>query len=128
MARDRLAIRLFSLGMEFYSTIAQLIPLLLIGIFLETRYASRLQARLAAMTPAAKRGVYYRVLAVYASGILPWLQLVALGAGLAAETLVIHVLAVGSGTDFTRAVAEYAAYLLVGVLVMGLMDIAMATV
>jgi len=111
--------------MEFYATIAQLLPILMLAIILESRYAERMQARMRAVQGS---GPLYRTLMVYARGVLPWLQLLALGAAFAAEVLAIHVLASGRESTFTRAFLEYAAYLVLGVLVMGLWDIASAQV
>ena len=107
--------------MEFYATAAQLLPILMVAILLETRYAERMQARLGTLEA---RGPLYRVLAFYARGVLPWLQLLALSMAFAAEILAIRVLAVGQGSLFTRTVLEYTMYLLLGVLVMGLVDVA----
>ena len=108
--------------MEFYATAAQLLPILMVAILLETRYAERMQARLAALET---RSPLDRVLSFYARGVLPWLQLLALGMAFAAEILAIRVLAVGQGSLLTRNVLEYTIYLLLGVLVMGLVDMAM---
>jgi hypothetical protein len=107
--------------MEFYATAAQLLPILMVAILLETRYAERMQARLATLET---RGPLDRVLSLYARGVLPWLQLLALAMASAAEVLAIRVLAVGQGGPFTRNVLEYTIYLLLGVLVMGLVDMA----
>jgi hypothetical protein len=111
--------------MEFYATIAQLVPILMVAMLLETRYAERMQARLRTTQGS---GPYFRTLSVFARGVLPWLQLMALSAAFTAEVLAIHVLAVGRDSTFTRAFVEYATYLVLGVLVMGLVDIASALV
>ena len=107
--------------MEFYSTVAQLLPILTLAMLLETRYAERMQARLRTLEP---RGLPYRVLSFYARGALPWLQLVALCAAFTAEILAVRVLAVGQDSQFVRNFLEYTTYVLVGVLVMGLVDVA----
>ena len=111
--------------MEFYATTAQLLPILMVAMLLESRYAERMQARLTARKGS---GPLYRAFSVYARGVLPWLQLLALGAASAGEILAIHVLASGQDSTFTRTFLEYAAYLVLGVLVMGLWDIASAQV
>jgi hypothetical protein len=111
--------------MEFYATIAQLLPILMVAIMLESRYAERVQARVRTL-PAS--GPLYRTLRVYARGILPWLQLLALSAAFTAEIFAIHVLAVERESPFIRSFLEYATYLVLGVLVMGLWDIASAQV
>jgi hypothetical protein len=111
--------------MEFYATLAQLLPILMVAMLLESRYAERMQARLGTTTGS---GPLYRTLAIYARGVLPWLQLLAIAAAFAAEVLAIHVLAVERDSAFTRSFLEYAAYLVLGVLVMGLWDIASAQV
>jgi len=110
--------------MEFYATLAQLLPILMVAMLLESRYAERMQARLG----TTGSGPLYRTLAIYARGVLPWLQLLAIAAAFAAEVLAIHVLAVERDSAFTRSFLEYAAYLVLGVLVMGLWDIASAQV
>jgi hypothetical protein len=111
--------------MEFYATIAQLLPILMLAIVFESRYAERMQARLRTTQGS---GPLHRTFAVYARGFLPWLQLLALGAATAAEVLAVHVLAVERESAFTRSVVEYCTYLVLGVLVMGLWDIASAQV
>ena len=111
--------------MEFYATIAQLLPILMVAMLLESRYAERMQARLKRLEGS---GPLDRTLSVYARGVLPWLQLLALSAAFTAEILAIHVLAVERDSAFTRNFVEYAAYLVLGVLVMGLWDIATAQV
>lgn len=111
--------------MEFYATVAQLLPILMVAMLLETRYAERMQARLRTLEA---RGPLYRFLSFYARGILPWLQLLALSAAFAAEILAIRVLAVGQGSLFTRTYLEYTTYVLLGVLVMGLVDMATAQI
>jgi hypothetical protein len=107
--------------MEFYATAAQLLPILMVAMLLETRYAERMQARLRTLQA---RGPLYHALSFYARGVLPWLQLLALSAAFTAEMLAIRVLAVGQGSLFTRDFLEYTTYLLLGVLVMGLVDVA----
>lgn len=111
--------------MEFYATIAQLLPILMLAIILESRYAERMQAR---MRTVQGSGPLYRTLMIYARGVLPWLQLLALSAAFTAEFFAIHVLAVERESPFVRSFVEYATYLVLGVLVMGLWDIASAQV
>ena len=107
--------------MDFYATVVQLLPILTVAMLLETRYAERMQARLKTLEA---RGLPYRALSLYARGVLPWLQLVALSAAFTAEILAIRVLAVGQDSQFTRNFLEYTTYLVLGVLVMGLVDVA----